>query len=495
MTWNLELIPETAQLLAVVCALGYVVIATMVSRKESTYPPRVCGLLPWVGPVISFTFRRSDFITLCEKRYGSVFRFVLGGRRVTVVGSLEAIHSVLVSDFRALTTRAQNYEHLRVVGSDSSLYQKLHETAVREIFPILDRHFAKRNLGDITPHFAEMVFNTLKVFSGSDHMSLKQSVTEPLYIATNAILLGSRFSPDTYNDFVTFNSSLPSRLSRSPFWSFPSSRARERLRQHIFKYLEDADVTNGDDKLATSIIKVFQEPGFPRSGAVSLILAFLVALHISMFNVVFWLMTWLLADPAALSAVRDEIDKAVLQEFGSVQAFLAEVTPESLEPPSFALLHSAILETLRLSAMTTGLRVAECDFDMKDGERTIQISKGESVVVFSRAVHQNEASYPNSHKFVVDRFMRYKDQGNMVHTPSKTYFPFGAGKHLCKGRYLAIYQLKVLAIVYLSLFDVTPVPQGGRSSEWVPPRPSAQSLTAIHPIEDVFVKLRPRFTL
>lgn len=155
-----------------------------------------------------------------------------------------------------------------------------------------------------------------------------------------------------------------------------------------------------------------------------------MALHISIFNVAFWLLTWLLADPAALTAVRDEIDKAIREEFGSIQAFLVEATPENVESPSFALLHSAILETLRVSAMTTGMRIAACDFDLNDKERTIPISKGEYVVVSSRAVHQNESLYPDGHEFVVDRFIRSNDRGNMVHVPSKTYFPFGAGKHL-----------------------------------------------------------------
>ncbi|KAL4068564.1 cytochrome P450 [Scleroderma yunnanense] len=493
LTMVLGSIPGTAQLLAAILALGYAIISIM-SKKGSSYPPQVPGLLPWVGPFIDFTFRRSEFIILCEKKYGPVFRLLLGGRGITIVGSSEAVHNVLFSDFRALTNRAQNYEHLSVLGSDSSLLPKLHEIAVREIFPILDRHLSKRNLGKVTPGFAEIVFNTLKRFTGNDQVSLKRSVTQPLYVATNMIVLGSRFSSDTYNDYITFLNSLPNRLSRSPFWSFPSSRALERLRQHISKHLEAADISNSDDTLTASTLKVFKAPGFPRSGGVTLFLALMLALHINIFNISFWLITWLLANPVALAAVRDEIDRAVREDFGSIQTFLAEATPENLESPSFALLHSAILETLRLATMLTGMRLAECDCELKDGERTVQISKGEYVVIFSRAVHHDEASYPGGHKFMADRFMEYKGQGNMVHVPSKTYFPFGAGKHLCKGRFLIIYQLKVLVTIYLSLFDVTPVPQKG-SSEWVPPQPSAKSLNVIHPNEDVFVKLRPRFGL
>jgi len=64
----------------------------------------------------------------------------------------------------------------------------------------------------------------------------------------------------------------------------------------------------------------------------------------------------------------------------------------------------------------------------------------------------------------------------------------------CKGRLLAVYEIKVLAVIYLSLFDVTPVPQGHGSSKWKIPQPSAQSVgLTTFTTEDVTVKLRPRF--
>lgn len=109
--------------------------------------------------------------TLARWRWSNLMpgRKWLGCRKVPVASTRAALPLTQGSrnihnryPCRSLTPRTQNYKHPRVVGSDSSLYQKLHEIAVRKIFPILDRYFSNRNLSDLTPP----------------------------YIATNAILLG-----------------------------------------------------------------------------------------------------------------------------------------------------------------------------------------------------------------------------------------------------------------------------------------------------------------
>lgn len=62
----LDILPATACLLVAILAIRYTIIATMRPKQKLSYPPQVPGLLPWVGPFASFTFRRSEFITLCE---------------------------------------------------------------------------------------------------------------------------------------------------------------------------------------------------------------------------------------------------------------------------------------------------------------------------------------------------------------------------------------------------------------------------------------------
>jgi len=351
----------------------------------------------------------------------------MGGGHITVVASGEAIQSLLVAEHGALSSRNQSHTILRLLGSDSSHVQILYAIAIQELFPLLDKRLAKRTLGDVTPGFAEVLFNRLKPFANYQG-SLRRSLTEPLYVAANAILLGSRFSPDTYDDYMVFNHSLPKRFSMRPFWPFPSSRARGRLLEHISKYIEDTD-TDHDDYLGANIVKTFRKHNLTGKEGAPLILALEIATHMNMFNVVFWLFTWLLADPSALAAVCDEIDKAVREEFGSIHGFLANANPENLQSSSFELLHSTILEAARLSALLIGVRSADRDTDLKDGERVIPIRKGEHVIALTWAAHRDEGLYPDGDKFIADRFIQNKDKEKMVQSPGKPYFAFGGGKY------------------------------------------------------------------
>jgi len=356
-----------------------------------------------------------------------VFKLVLGGHRMIVVASKEAVQSFLVAEHSALSTRSQNYGILSMIGCDSAHTQKLVAFTTQELFPILDKRLAKRTLGNLTPGFADVLFNRLKRFANYEG-SLRRSLTEPLYAASNAILLGSRFSPDTYDDYMVFDHSLPDRLSMRHFWPFPSMRAKKRLLEHLSKYIEDAGADN-DDSLGANLFKAFQKHNLTSEEGAPLILVLELAAHTNLFNVVFWLFTWLLADPSALAAVRDEIDKTVREEFGSIQGFLVNASPENMQSSSFELLHSAVLEALRLSALLVGVRDAERDMDLKDGDRVIPIRKGDLVLATAWAAHRDESLYPDGQRFIADRFMQNKDKDEMVQYLTKPYFPFGGIKY------------------------------------------------------------------
>ncbi|KAI6118111.1 cytochrome P450 [Pisolithus sp. B1] len=438
-----------AQISTMIIWVGFMLITHAMSKKESAYPPKVSSLLPWFGSAISFAFGPHRFLALCCAQYGPVFKFLLGGRSVIVVGTADSIRNALFTDHRVLANRVEHYSHFRALCGDTSLYPMIFDT--------------------LNPQ------PRLKLYSGGDRVSLRRSLTEPMYCAATPILLGSKFSSDTYDDWVTFLHSFTKRLVQRPFWSLPSTWARGRLLQHITTCLQD--------KLAGNFAKVIWEKN------ISFEVASACTFHANQSNVVFWLFSWLMADPRAFSSLRDDIDRAVREEFGSIE------TPRRLDSPAFGLLNSAILETTRLTTIQSAIRLAECDLQLKDGEGTIPIRKGEYVLLYPRAAQQNEASYPDCHRFVLDRFVQSQYEGDLAPTSGKPYFAFGAGKHVCKGRFLAMFQLKVLTILYLSLFDVTPVPLDRRSSEWEPPQSSARSILTIHPVDDVYVRLRPRTAL
>ncbi|KAI6151536.1 cytochrome P450 [Pisolithus tinctorius] len=399
-----------AQISAMVVGLAIMITSRIRSTRAPTYPPKVRSLLPWVGSALSFVFGQSTSWPSASKvQYGPVFQLLAGGRNIIVVTSLDSLTSVTFADHRALSSRAQHHSHVSALCSDSSLHPQIYDTIAHKIFPVLDRRLSKRGLEDITPPFARLVFDKLNFSWKIPRLS--QAVPYRASVAgANGVLFGSRFPQDTYEDFFTLLDSLPKRLCKRPFWSLPFTA-------------------------------LFREHNIPIKVAARSVLMIMSSLHQNTVNIVFWLFAWLLADSSAFSAVRDEIDKAT---------FIAEASLEKLDSPAFALLNSAILETMRLATVQSGMREATCDLVIKDGERTIPIRKGDYVLLDPRGTHLDKNLYPEGDS---------------------------CGKHTCKGRFLAIYEIKVLAIIYLSLFDITP------------------SAGTVHPKEDVFVRLYPRFVL
>lgn len=60
----------------------------------------------------------------------------------------------------------------------------------------------------------------------------------------------------------------------------------------------------------------------------------------------------------------------------------------------------------------------------------------------------------------------------------------------CKGRWLAVYEIKVLMIILLHKFDFSPAVEN--SAGWRLPRVHPRSIGVIHTEEDVFARLSPR---
>ncbi|KIJ18467.1 hypothetical protein PAXINDRAFT_167068, partial [Paxillus involutus ATCC 200175] len=382
-----------------------------------------------------------------------------------------------------------------VVAGVRTNYARLHDIMIHKLFPLVDKSLSRRSLGQTTQPFARVLFSQVKKLTethGLREVSLMQLVQEPLYIATNVALFGSSFPLDTYKDFHSLDKSVPYRFSRLPFWYWPSSCARERLLAQIRGYLQRGEVADCDDRFALALMETFKTNDIQGLDGSRLVLTFLWGLHSNTMNTSFWLLAFLLADPDALARVRAEIDTAVEGregKFTGLEMLLAS-DPDELDDPCFAILTSAIMETMRLTALHAAVRKAECDFDLKQGDTTIPIKKGEYVLGNVRAAHMDETIYPCAHEFVVDRFAGRPYRKGQMQTNGKPFLSLGGGRHICKGRWLAIYEIKVVAIILLRLFDISPSPE--KSAVWSVPRVSEHSIGVIHTQDEVFVQLRLR---
>ncbi|KAF9235447.1 cytochrome P450, partial [Melanogaster broomeanus] len=427
-----------------------------------------------------------------SQRYGPAFMVLLGGQEVLVVSSADAHSSIFMADHRSLMNDVMHHTILSMLGGVRTNHASLNKILTHGIYPLVDRSLSRRSLGQTIQPFAGVLFSQIKIFMQTQDVravSLLRLTQEPLYNAANIALLGNSFPLDTYNDFHVLDQSVPHRLVGLPFWSWPSTRARERLVAHFADYLQRGGVAACDGPFASEFVEIFKAHNTQNLDGARTALTFMWGVHGNSMNNSFWMVVFLLADPDAFARVRAEIDSAVEEKFGSLEVLLG-ADPDELDEPYFALLTSAIMETMRLTALHTITRSAECDLSLQDGDRTIPLRKGELVWGNIRAAHTDEAIYQDGHKFVVDRFADHPYRKGQLQTDDKPFFSLGGGRHLCKGRWFVMYELKVMAIILFRLFDISPPAE--KSSEWHLPRVHGGSVGSIHTQDNVLVQVRYR---
>ncbi|KAF9227066.1 cytochrome P450 [Gyrodon lividus] len=402
------------------------------SSPSINFPPRVPSLLPWLGSALWYAVNPCNFLARCQQRYGSVFKVLLGGRDIVVVSSGDAISSIFSAGPRVLRNDLMHYEMFYVVTGLRTRYAMLHEIMIHRLFPLVEKSLSRRSLGQTIQPFGRVLSAQVKTFTRTHDVGavpLMQLVQEPLYIATNVALFGSSFPFDTYNEFRALDKSVPYRFSRLPFWSWPSTSARKRLLAFIKDYLQRGEVTDCDDRFASGFMEVFKSNDIQLMDGARLVLTFMWGLHSNTMSTSFWLFSFLLADPEAFARVRAEIDAAIKGKFASLETLIG-ADPDELDDPCFALLTSAIMETMRLTALHAAVRLAECDLGLKDGDKTIPIKKGEYIFGNVRAAHMDETIYPHADKFVVDRFADCPYQRGRLQTDGKPFLSLGGGKHI-----------------------------------------------------------------
>ncbi|KAI6046418.1 cytochrome P450 [Pisolithus marmoratus] len=477
--------------IAIVIAFTF---SSLSSKRTASFPPRVPSVLPWFGTALSYISSPDDFIARCRKQYGNVFRMLLGGREVVVLSSASAISSIYAADHNTLGTHEVHKTLYREVSGNTGNSHEIYRVVTHLIFPMVDQRLSRRAMGDLTSPIAQALYVKLKPYTRMKNvrLPLMKFLTEPLCYATNLVMFGSRYPENTYEDLRTLDATMPERFYKVPFWSWPSVRARKRMLSQIGDYLCTKDISEEDGWLGSAFKHLFRDNNIALDEASGHLLTFQWGMHTNTFGIALWLFLFLLRHPDALLAVRNEIDKTVKEDFGDLESFMASVNPQILDKPCFSLLTSAVLETMRLTAIFVALRVAESDVQLKDRGETVTIRKGEYVLGNVQAVHFDESAYPDNRKFVFDRFAHVEHREGRLPTDGHPWFSFAAGKHLCKGRYLAIYELKLVAILYLYLFDLSPVTNG--SSSWWPPRTTRRNL-GIPRAEEVFVDVRPRYDI
>lgn len=270
----------------------------------------------------------------------------------------------------------------------------------------------------------------------------------------------------------------PTFLTGLPPWLFipKAYKAREAIVARFQDYFTNKADTHASElvKVRTKVLREYgiPEPDIARFEAVN---GFGILLNL--LPTAFWTLWHVLADPALLSAVRDEARAAGL---AASQDCLPGSVEELKKLDNLPLLTSVMKEAMRHHGAGVAARMVMNDH-LLGGE--FLLKRDSYVFIPNRAIHFDRASWgPNVDRFVSNRFTR--DSGEKIHPAA--FRGFGGGVNLCPGK---AYSLRLITGVVAAValrFEAA----SGDAEGWRDPGHDEKSMaiTLARPLREVRVK-------
>ena len=83
--------------------------------------------------------------------------------------------------------------------------------------------------------------------------------------------------------------------------------------------------------------------------------------------------------------------------------------------------------------------------------KNINIKKNDTLYISVIGIHRNKTYWQNANEFIPERFLP-ENEKNLI---EYAYIPFGAGKHSCIGKYMAMPMIKASIAALLKKFTIS----------------------------------------
>jgi cytochrome P450 len=217
-------------------------------------------------------------------------------------------------------------------------------------------------------------------------------------------------------------------------------------RKIIDKCQSDPNIGRRRDLLAL-FLQEFQQEGLPKSQTTAclqdVINNFVIAGRDTTACALSWMFYILATNPDIQSRVLEEIDR--LAPAGT------EPTFKMLHHSNMPLLHALVYETLRLHpSVPMNGKEAKMDDVLPNGTR---VPRGAKVAYFPWGMGRDPDVWPEPEKVKLERWVPFKQP------PAHEFPVFQAGPRICLGVDMAIFEVKVVAVMLLQTFTFSMCPR------------------------------------
>ena len=277
-------------------------------------------------------------------------------------------------------------------------------------------------------------------------------------------------------------------MNIAPAWLAPNGfQARSKLGLAFQKYFEEYDPQRSE---SSEYIKgrhsINARYGLTLWNQGRLEVGILLGSLANTIPTIFYLLLHVLADPALLRDIRDEIERTSVRIKPGESTRCLEVLTMRNE---CTLLHAAFQEVLRIHGLGSSARFVREDILLQD---QYLLKKGTVVQMPTAVMHLDSSTWgADANDFLPSRFLkleanRSKDSKT---SPADVYRPFGGGASLCPGRHFVTLEAMALTASFVLRFDALPVEDVWRIPEQ---KQESMATNVFPPKDDIKVQVKER---
>ncbi|UJR19250.1 hypothetical protein I4U23_022378 [Adineta vaga] len=413
---------------------------------------------PVVGHLFSFLRNRTKFLMDCKQRYGQYFKIRLFNQRFTLVLSPPDWAAIIRNQsfyFPAGDLGMQIFDLSNNLSGHTEFDAEAHRQYVQYL----------KNRDGLRPMIVEFV-RQIRELMHREKVTIENNGTISEWIPSGLLKFSHRmiFQPSTLalfgeinplsleDDFRLFDDKFHYFSAALPRWMYSWFFSKElKARSRLYNsWLEKLYPPRESEFIrARTTLFLANSEWLTKKDHGAMQTAILWASLGNTIPAVFWCLLYILQDPKAVEAIKQEIDTylPVFSLDNDIDdSLIDEWTSEQLN--SCVYLESAVNEMLRLAgaALMTRKCQRETRVVLQDG-RILNVKPNETVAYFAAVTHLDPNLFPEPNKFIFDRFLNK----NAESVPG--FMPFGGGKSMCPGRFFAKNEIKICLAMLLRYME------------------------------------------
>uniref|UniRef100_A0A8D2D5Q6 25/26-hydroxycholesterol 7alpha-hydroxylase n=1 Tax=Sciurus vulgaris TaxID=55149 RepID=A0A8D2D5Q6_SCIVU len=426
-------------------------------------PPLIKGWLPYFGVALKLQKDPLGYLKFLQKQHGNIFTVLLGGKYVTFI--LDPFQYPLVM---------KNHKQLSFDVFSRKLSEKAFsiKKSMKNEDLTHELHVAYQFLqGKSLDTLLENMLQNLKQMFEPQLLKTKNWNTAQMLTFYGSIIFEvtfrtiygkipagdkKRIISELRDDFFKFDDKFSYLISDIPIELLGNVKSLQKkiinsLRsENLAKIQGWSEIVQRRQEILEKYLVQDLEIGAHH-------FAFLWASVANTIPAMFWAMYYLLQHPEAMEALRDEID-CLLKSTGQKKesGFSLHLTREQLD--SLVCLESIIFEVFRLHSYSSVIRFVQEDFTFNSENGDYCLRKGDLIAIFPPMQHSDPEIFEAPEEFRFDRFIEDGKKKTIFSKGGKnqkfSFMPFGLGITKCPGRYVAVVEIKLLLLIFVTYFDL-----------------------------------------